>query len=646
MDYSRYGFVRVAAAAPPLALGNPEENALVIAASSAALDADGAALIVFPELGVTGYSCEDLFHGDDLLRRASAALASILTSTRSLDATIVVGAPWRLDDGRLLNCAFALRGGRVLGAVPKRAHPNYDEFYEQRWFTSGFDETVDISDEALGSWRLGSRQLFALGPTQFGIELCEDLWGPAPPSVEHALAGAEIVVNLSASNELVAKADYRRDLVRMQSARLFAAYVYASSGPLESSKDVVYGGHLIVAENGRVLAESDRFALDGESLATDLDWRRLRHERTHNTTFAGAPRPPRYDVVGTRGTRALESLSRSYPRHPFVPDDENEFDAHATEILAIQTTGLARRVRAARAERLVIGLSGGLDSSLAFLVCLDAAAKLDRPPTMVHAVTLPGPGTSDHTLQTARELARIAGAGFAEIPIHAAVTQHLKDIGHEGGYDVTFENSQARERTQILFNTANRIDGIVVGTGDMSELALGWCTFNADHMANYNVNAAVPKTMMAYLVRWYAKHRAGADLGAVLERVLDTPITPELVPADDGGIGQHTEAIVGPYELHDFFLYHVLRTGADPEKIYALARLAFDGDYRDAELKEWLASFFLRFHQNQFKRTTLPPGPKVGTVSLSPRGDWRMPDEVDASALLRRIEALPEAPET
>ena len=638
MDYAQFGFVRAAAAAPRVCVANPAANAAALLDTYRELAASGASLVVTPELGVTGYSCEDLFGAEDLLAASREAIAMVARETG--DAVFVVGAPWRLPDGRLLNAGFVCARGRVVGAVPKSALPNHEEYYEKRWFASGRDVTVEVDDDLLGHFTMSARQLFDIGGPRFAVEICEDLWSPAPPSVDHALAGADIVVNLSASNELVAKADYRRDLVRMQSARLVCGYLYASSGPWESTKDVVYGGHLLAAENGWMLGESERFRLGGGSLAVDFDWHRMRRERGRNSTFSGAPRGDAYPVMPSGACRSLEETLRRYPKHPFVPDDEHEFDARARDVLAIQATGLARRLRAAGSNHPVIGLSGGLDSTLAFLVCLDALALNDLSVDSLHAITMPGPGTTEHTNASAKQLADAAGASIREISIEGAVHSHLDDIDHNGAYDVTFENVQARERTQILFDVANQAGGIVVGTGDLSELALGWCTFNADHMAHYNVNASVPKTMVAYLVRWYGRHRARPALAAVLERVLDTPITPELVPSESGDVAQRTESIIGPYELHDFFLYHYIRTGAAPDKIYALARLAFAEDYSGEEVKRWLEVFFRRFFGAQFKRTTLPAGPKVGTVALSPRGDWRMPDEADANAALASLERL------
>ncbi len=638
MDYSKFGFVRTAAVAPVVSLAQPAANARTHIEHIKALESAGVCLVLFPELSVTGYSCEDLFFNRDLLAASRDALARIAEASRGL--TAVVGTPWQLDDGRLLNCAAVLTDGRLVGLVPKIAHPNYGEFYDQRWFATG-DGVHEGGD---GAPLVDPRQLFEAGGFSFGIEICEDLWSPEPPGIRHCLAGADLVLNLSASNELVAKADYRRSLVANASARGINGYLYASAGPTESSKDILFGGHLLAAENGVLLAENDRFELSGSELVIEFDIERLRHDRSQNSTFRGALRPEGYSrcAAGAAAPPPLPELHRSVDAHPFVPEDESLFDARARDILSIQATGLARRMLAAGDGPLVIGLSGGLDSTLAFLVCLDALSRRDLPAERLMPLTLPGPGTSERTLASARKLAQAAGVELKEIPIAAAVSQHLDDLDHDVETDVVFENAQARERTQILFNYANKVGGIVVGTGDLSELALGWCTYNADHMASYNVNASVPKTMMAYLVRWYGTHRASDALRPVLEEVLDTPISPELIAPKDGAISQETESIIGPYELHDFFLYHFMRHGAGIEKIFALANLAFAGQYEPAEIQRWLKVFVSRFFSQQFKRTTLPPGPKVGTVSLSPRGDWRMPDEADASALLATVDALME----
>ena len=636
VNYTDLGYLRAAAVAPQIHLAQPLANAEEILGHLARLEDTGAALAVFPELCLTGYSCEDLLLTAKLLADTRAALARIAQANAGI--TAVLGTPWPSPDGRLFNAAAVIAHGRVAGVVPKTALPNHAEFYERRWFASGAGVDLE-ADTELGSFRVCPNQVFEIGPCRFAIELCEDLWAPEPPGAAHCLAGAELILNLSASNELVAKADYRRDLVRMASAQRLCAYLYAGAGLTESSKDLVFGGHLLAAENGLLLGESERFSLDATVLTADFDLDRLRRDRMKNATFANAARPPGHHRVKTAAAiPAMRQLDRSHDAHPFVPKDEAEFDARAREILNIQSGGLSRRLVATAIENLVIGLSGGLDSTLAFLVCLDTLHKLGLPVANLHALSLPGPGTTHHTRSSVQQLAAATDVALREIPIDAAVARHLEDLEHSGEDDLVFENAQARERTQLLFDYANKVDGIVVGTGDLSELALGWCTFNADHMAGYNVNAGVPKTLVAYLVRWYARHRASDALAPVLERVLDTPISPELLAPREGMISQETEAIIGPYELHDFFLYHYVRNGFDPRKIYVLAGLAFAGRYDAAAIKQWLKVFFGRFFTQQYKRTTLPPGPKVGTVSLSPRGDWRMPDEASAASLVAEID--------
>jgi len=638
-NFSQLQYLRVATASPVIAIGDPIANAKVIAATCQQLSRQGVAVGVFPELCLSGYSAEDLFYTETLLTDTRRALALLcMESTLPL---IAVGAPWRLRDGRLINCAALIGQGRILGMVPKSVQPNYGEFYDLRWFAPGGQVNETEVTRDLGSFQIRVDQLFEFDKHLIGVEICEDLWAPLTPGTNAALAGAHTLLNLSASNELISKADYRRDLVRMTSAKNLCAYIYAAAGATESTKDVVFGGHCMVAEAGQIIAEGERFSLEGQTLVTEIDCQKLMHDRAQNTTFGQAARPRAYRIVPAGGvSEPLTRLTRQYPAHPFVPLDEGEFDARAQEILSIQSTGLARRMLAAHTQKLVIGLSGGLDSTLAFLVAKDALAKLNLPPANLYALTLPGPGTTAGTLDNAHGLAKAVNVSLEAISIAPAVEQHLKDLKHQGDHDVVFENAQARERTQILFNMANKVGGIVVGTGDLSELALGWCTFNADHMANYNVNASVPKTMMAYLVRWYAEHRSQLDLAQVLENVLATPISPELIPPKDGEISQHTEALVGPYELHDFFLYHFLRTGADATKIFHLAVNSFAGKYEAQTIQKWLGQFFKRFMTQQFKRTTLPPGPKVGSVSLSPRGDWRMPDEAAVEHILQEVEAL------
>lgn len=644
IDYRELGYIRCAAYAPPLVLAHPAVNAQRIVNSVREAIQAHVSLVLFPELAVSGYSCEDLFFSPGLLEQVRWALADIANATKGTDAAVVVGAPIDVPDGRLFNCAFVCADGRLQGAIPKIHLPNYGEFYDRRWFASGERVRLEIEDAVLGNFLLTAQQLFGVGGARFAIEICEDLWAPCPPGIQHALAGAELILNPSASNELVAKADYRRELVKMSSAQRICAYLYASSGPTESTKDVVFGGHLLAAENGAILGESQRFALEGSNILVDFDWQKLRHDRRQHTTFASSRRPDPYPITALSRHSALPALTREYPKHPFVPDDLHEFDARAQEILLIQVTGLARRMLAANSSALMIGLSGGLDSTLAFLVCLDTINLLGKPHNLLHAITMPGPGTSQHTLDSASSLAATTGVDLRVVDIHAAVKQHLRDIGHDPAqHDVVFENAQARERTQILFNLANKHHAIVVGTGDLSELALGWCTYNGDHMANYNVNASVPKTMITYLVRWYATHRASPELADVLQRVLSTPISPELIPHQNGqSMVQRTESLIGPYELHDFFLFHSIRNGFPPNKIFVLALKTFANSYSAQEIKQWLKVFYQRFFHHQFKRTTLPPGPKIGSVSLSPRGDWRMPDEAEVSHLLEQIDSMEE----
>lgn len=631
-DLRRFGYLRAMAASPWLRPGDPDGNVSELLAALDRARGAQASLLLLPELALTGFTCEDLFFSAALQQATRTALARLVAATAKGGTTVVVGAPLAVADGRLFNAALLLAEGRICGAVPKSHLPNYGEFYDRRWFTDGDGVELDVHDPDLGDFRLAARQLFRVGDARVALEICEDLWAPDPPGARHVLAGAELILNPSASNELVAKADYRRDLVRMTSAQRICGYLYASSGPGESSKDLVFGGHLLAAENGIVLGEGDRFSLRGSELLVDFDLEHLRHERQRNSTFRASSRPAPYESTAAGRGLPLTHSMRKVASHPFVPDDEAEFDSRAKEILAIQATGLARRMLSVGEPKLLIGLSGGLDSALAFLVALDALTKLDRPAEDLIAVTMPGPATGDRTLSSARALAACASVRLLEIPIAAAVAQHLADLDHDPEvHDVTFENAQARERTQLLFNLANKHGGLVVGTGDLSELALGWCTFNGDHMASYNVNASVPKTLIGYLVRWYARHRADGALAAILDDVLATPISPELVPGrSEEEVAQHTETLVGPYELHDFFLYHYVRHGSAPEKIRWLAGRAFEDRYDGATIDRWLGDFLRRFHSQQFKRSTLPPGPKVGSVSLSPRGDWRMPDESPA----------------
>jgi NAD+ synthase (glutamine-hydrolysing) len=641
MNFTELGFVRVAAIQTPLRIADPAANAVAILEAARRAAQKGVAVALFPELSLSGYTCEDLFQSRDLLAAVRRALADVARETASLPLVLIVGAPYQAPDGRLYDAAFVIQGGHVIGAVPKIHLPNYGEFYERRWFSSGAGVALAISDERLGEFSLRSRQLFEVGRMTFAVEICEDLWAPEPPSGRHALAGAQVIFNLSASNDWVSKADYRRGLVQQQSGRLNAAYVYVSCGPLESTKDVVFGGHAIIAENGALVAEGPRFAFEGSMTTADLDLDRMDHDRSRNMTFGASPSAREdYSVVRAGSLPPLAALERNYARTPFVPDDPATVGERAREILQIQSVGLARRLKLGGCSTPVIGLSGGLDSTLAVLVAVEAVKRCGAAPRAVEAVSMPGPGTTERTRQAAAALAARLGVSFREIPIGAAVSQHFKDIGHDPGlHDVVFENAQARERTQILFDLANKLRGIVVGTGDMSELALGWCTYNADHMANYAVNVSVPKTLVKHLVRWYSEHVADPATRPVLEGILSTTISPELLPPSaQGEILQSTEEVIGPYLLHDFFLYHHLRWGAGPKKILALATATFAGEFGEPEIRKWLRIFLSRFYTQQFKRTCLPPGPKVGSVSLSPRGDLRMPDEVDPTSLLREID--------
>ena len=641
VNWADHGFLRVAAVAPIVHVAQPDRNvAEIVLWANKAADS-GASVAVFPELSITGYTCEDLFLGDDLLSRAEAALVKLAAATASLAMVIVVGVPLRTRSGRRYNSAVVLQEGRIVGAVPKQHLPNNGEFYERRWFSPGTDlyETIELGGSPTlpaHTFDLTANAIFDFGRLRLGVEICEDLWAPNPPSTALALNGANVIVNPSGSNELVAKADYRRQLVSSQSARIQVAYVYAGAGPTESTKDIVFGGHTLIAENGILLSEGPRFDFDGAWCVTDVDLERVATDRAQNITWSTAEVPSGIvEVIGEPLEAALLTLSRVVLRNPFVPSDPATRSERAREIMAIQATGLARRLMAADAKRAVIGVSGGLDSTLALLVAVEATRKLGWPSSSVLGITMPGFGTTKRTRSAADDLMSKLGVEARTISITNATTQHFADIGHDpNDHSVTYENAQARERTQILFDVANKVSGIVVGTGDLSELALGWCTFNADHMANYGVNAGVPKTLVRHLVSWYADNHADAATAKLLHSVVSTPVSPELLPPDAAGnITQQTEDVVGPYELHDFFLFHFLRNGSRPQKIRALAVLVFADTYDAAEIDRWLRVFLTRFHRQQFKRTTLPPAPKVGSVSVSPRGDLRMPDEVDPTEI-------------
>ncbi len=635
----RHGFVKAAAVTPDLKVADCAYNVQQICEQAGRAAQMGAKIIVFPELCVTGYTCQDLFWQEQLLACAKRELRRILAASRELDALLFVGIPWEADD-KLYNTAAVICRGRLLGLVPKHFLPNYAEFYEQRHFTPGREkiEWVDFDGDRVP---FGMNLLFCCQEMEglvAAAEICEDLWAPDPPSIRHALAGATVIANLSASDETVGKSAYREELVKGQSARLLCGYLYAGAGPGESTTDLVFGGHSLIAENGAVLAQTSRFA---EGIAcSELDIHRLRSERRRMNTFVGGS-PENYEKIPFHLEVSETGLTRGVQAMPFVPANPRDCEERCEEILTIQALGLKKRMQHTMCRTAVVGVSGGLDSTLALLVAAKAADMLHLGRESVLCVTMPCFGTTDRTYANACELAKKLGAQLLEINIQESVRLHFRDIGQEETCrDVTYENSQARERTQILMDLANQRNGLVVGTGDLSELALGWATYNGDHMSMYAVNASVPKTLVRYLVRYCADTCGDADLAAVLRDILDTPVSPELLPPKDGVISQRTEELVGPYELHDFFLYHVMRLQEEPSKVYRLAVLAFAGTYREETVLRWLKTFYRRFFSQQFKRSCLPDGPKVGSVALSPRGDLRMPSDAEARVWLQELETL------
>ncbi len=638
LEHRQFGFLRVATVAPELRLGDPAFNADRTIEALDQLGTEGVELAVFPELGLTGYSCADLFASAALRAAALRALARVVEATRTRPIVALVGLPLEID-GRLFNVAAVAAAGEIQGLVPKSFLPTTQEFYEERWFARAEALTRDEIEIAGTPVPVGTDLLFDLAGRPhacLGLEICEDLWAVEPPSGALALAGATILANLSAGNELLGKAAYRRDLVVQQSARLLAAYVYAGAGPGESSTDLVFSGHQLIAEAGQLLAESRAFQFSTDVVIADVDLQRLTHERLRNSSFSAATAGGFRRVRVPLGEPAATGLRRTIAAHPFVPSDPAARRANCREIFALQATALARRVRHTNSRTLVLGLSGGLDSTLAALVAVHALAKLGRPAADLLAVVMPGPGSTDRTQGNAAALAAALGATLRTIPIGPAVAAHLADIAHpEGLHDATYENAQARERTQILMDVANQTGGLLVGTGDLSEAALGWCTFNGDHMSMYHVNAGVPKTLVRHLVTWCAEDEFADPVRSLLLDIVATPITPELLPA-----GQNTEDAVGPYELHDFFLFHMVRHACGPAKILALAELAFAGRHDRATLLRWLRVFVTRFFAHQFKRSAMPDGPKIGTVALSPRGDWRMPSDASAQAWLAELETL------
>lgn len=633
----KQGFVKVAAVTPKLKVADTVYNGKIIREYMRETWEAGAKVVVFPELCVTGYSCGDLFLQEKLLKSAAEELMELAACSSAYDAIYFVGLPYVVN-GKLYNVAAAISGGEVLGMVPKTWLPNYNEFYEMRHFTSGAELDTEIALPNGDVVSVSTDLIFVckeMPKLTIGVELCEDLWAPNPPSIRHALAGANVIVNLSASDEITGKAHYRRELVDGQSARLVCGYIYASAGDGESTQDVVYSGHDIIAENGHLLAEK-RFS-NGVCEA-ELDVERIEADRRRMTTFVTEDTHMRISF----SLRVTETqLTRYVDRAPFVPGNAAERDARCDEILMIQALGLKKRLEHTGSQTAVIGISGGLDSTLALLVTVKAFDLLGRDRRGIVAVTMPGFGTTDRTYDNAVKLIRCLGAEFVEVDIKNAVNVHFADIGQDASvHDVTYENGQARERTQILMDLANKRNGMVIGTGDLSELALGWATYNGDHMSMYAVNASVPKTLVRHLVRYYADTCGDTLLQNTLLDVLDTPVSPELLPPEDGKISQKTEDLVGPYELHDFFLYHMLRFGSAPSKIYRLAKLAFADVYDDAFILKWLKTFYRRFFAQQFKRSCLPDGPKVGTVAVSPRGDLRMPSDACATIWMQELEEL------
>ncbi len=639
-----YGFVKIAAAIPSVQVADCFYNMRQIESLMRQAAAKEVQIIAFPELAITAYTCMDLFLQETLLRNAEKALLELVGKTADLDLMAIVGCPLRSGD-QLINAAVAFQRGEILGVVPKSYLPNYKEFQEERWFTPASalpDSVIQIGGRIVP---MDSYLLFEYDQVKVGIEICEDLWVPIPPSSELTMQGANLIVNLSASNELIGKHAYLRSLIAQQSARCIAGYVYASAGFGESSTDLVFGGNGIIAENGVILEESERFSMKEQLVISEIDIENLMNDRRVNTSFMQGYTNHNLTsatcVPFSLSKHSLQ-LTRTIDPHPFTPSG-NALKERCEEIFHIQVAGLAKRMMHAHAKTAVVGISGGLDSTLALLVTVMTFDALLLPREQIIGITMPGFGTTDRTYTNACNLIRSLGVTLREISIKAACLQHFQDIDHDASvHDVTYENSQARERTQLLMDVANKVNGLVIGTGDLSELALGWATYNGDHMSMYGVNGSIPKTLVRYLVEWVANNKVDAASRETLLDIVDTPISPELIPADEmGNIKQKTEDLVGPYELHDFFLYHFLRFGASPAKIYFLAQTAFAHSYDNETIKKWLRTFFRRFFMQQFKRSCLPDGPKVGSITLSPRGDWRMPSDAMASLWLAEVDALP-----
>ena len=639
-----YGYVKVAAAIPGVRVADCMYNANEIEKQITEANGKGVEIITFPELALTAYTCGDLFAQQLLLDEAERALLQIMQNTRQMDIISIIGMPVSVH-GMLINAATVIQHGKVLGVVPKYYLPNYKEFYEMRWFTSG-DMIKQDNVRLCGQLVPVTHDLLFETPNAiFGIEICEDVWAPIPTSSILTLKGADIIFNLSATDECIGKHDYLCQLLSQQSARSMSGYVFSSSGFGESTTDVVFAGNALIYENGKLLARSERFNMNPQLIISEIDVEFLRGERRVNTTFATSMR----QYIGKEALRVTIDrtsdkpieLTRSYESHPFVPQG-SKLDEVCEEIFSIQISALAKRLIHTHAQTAVVGISGGLDSTLALLVCVRTFDKLQRDRKDIVGITMPGFGTTDRTYNNAINLMKSLGVTIREISIKDACIQHFKDIGHDvNNHDVTYENSQARERTQILMDVANQQNGLVIGTGDLSELALGWATYNGDHMSMYGVNGSIPKTLVKHLVKWVALHDVEEMSKYTLLDIVDTPISPELIPADEqGNIKQKTEDLVGPYELHDFFLFYFMRCGFSPAKIFMLAKYSFAGEYDDDTIKKWLKTFCRRFFNQQFKRSCLPDGPKVGSIAISPRGDWRMPSDASSESWLRECESL------
>lgn len=638
-----YGYVRVGAMVNKLSLANPIKNAEEIIKQIKEAVKLNTSIVTTPELSLTGYTCGDLFLQDQLLEDSKKALQKVLEETKELDIISILGMPIK-QDNQLFNCAVVIQKGKILGIVPKTYIPNYQEFYEARWFSSSKD-LKNNEIEILGqNVPITTNLLFqdkTLTDITFGIDICEDLWTVTPPSNNHTLAGATIIFNLSSSNELIGKQEYRKNLVSSQSARTISAYIYASSGVMESTSDVLFGGASMIYENGSKLAENKRFEIESNIITADIDVLKLANDRRKNRSYMNMAQKLEYNTIKIEVFDTIKELQREYKEYPFVPSNELERSRRCEEIIEIQSSALARRLIQLGNPKCIIGMSGGLDSTLAYLVIVKAFEKLKRNTKDIIGITMPGFGTTGRTYQNAVDLVKEYGATLKEINIKEASLLHMKDIGlPEDDRSITYENIQARERTQILMDVANMEGGLVIGTGDLSELALGWCTYNGDHMSMYAVNTSIPKTLVRYLVAWVADTTDGKKK-EVLKDILDTPISPELLPPDEAGnILQKTESSIGPYVLHDFFLYHFLRYGATPKKIYMLAKHTFKNSFSKEEIKKWLKVFIRRFFTQQFKRNCIPDGVKVGSISLSPRGDLRMPSDASYEAWLKELEEI------